>query len=176
MHIHTYFGKGNAARTDYPLSKDESAPGEVTLPLNEPAGLAPSVDPNPEHEFGQKGTDETREELGGKEMAGPPSGQDKGALERGGEAGGTHTSPGPSVEQVEEWKRSNGQAQNGEGNGQVHAFRAQVVPPGVNGAEHGEGQVIEVPRMEPHLQLMYVNIPIEVPYSTCPVNIRPGQG
>lgn len=89
MHISTYFGKGNAARTDYPMgmSKDESAPGEVTLPLNEPAGLAPSVNPNPEHEFGQKGTDETREELGGKEMAGPPSGQDKGALTKGGEVG-----------------------------------------------------------------------------------------
>ena len=157
MHIHTYLGKGNAARTDYPsdipMSADESAPGQVTLPMNESAALAPSVNPNPDHEFGQEGTEETREELGGKEKAGPPSGMDRGALTKGGEAGGTHTSPGPTKEEVQRWMAQQGGGGQGEGGG-VGGFKAQIVPPGADGEGHGEGKVIEVQRMDPHLQLM----------------------
>lgn len=100
----------------------------------------------PENQIGEedkvkKGTEGTIEELGGKKDAGPPSGLDKGALEKGGEAQGTISSPGPTAQEV----------------AQYHSQVNGNVP------EEAERPGIEKfwkvsARMEPHLQLMYVSL------------------
>lgn len=82
------------------------------------------------------GTAGTREEEGGKPDAGKPSGLDNGALEIGGEAGGTITHPGPPAEVVEKFHAS--LALNGNSQPQ---FDGDHFP-----------SVRE--RMNPHLQLM----------------------
>ena len=91
----------------------------------------------------ETGTDGTKEELGGKEDAGAPSGLDKGALEKGGEAGGTRTSPGPTAEEVEKWR-----AQNGVEGASQQGATALVA------GQQKEQTELKVSRMEPHLQLM----------------------
>lgn len=106
---------------------------DPTAPSTAPRGI-----PIP---TGQTGTEGTREELGGKENAGLPSGLDKGALEMDGEAGGTRSHPGPTAEAVAKYRRENG-GMSGLGNGDVK---------NLEGIERF-WSVEE--RMEPHLQLM----------------------
>jgi hypothetical protein len=149
MHIHTYLGRGNAGTADYngsaPDDRDRIAPGGETAPLNEAyIPPPPSLDPAPKQPMGptDTATEGTKEELGGKEDAGAPSALDKGALEKGGEAGGTRTSPGPTAEEVEKWKAENG------GNG------TQTATALVAGKPAGQEKELEVKRMDPHLQLM----------------------
>lgn len=150
MHLHTYLGRGNAGSQNYSTSasddRDRNAPGGETAPLNEAyIPPPPSLDPAPSQPMGptDTATEGTKEELGGKEDAGAPSGLDKGALEKGGEAGGTRTSPGPTAEEVEQWKSENGI--NGNGMQEATAL--------VAGKQASETE-LEVKRMEPHLQLM----------------------
>lgn len=142
LHLHTFLGRGNTGSVDYDYSKDETRPGEITKPVNEPfIPPPPSLDPAPKEEPGktEPGTEATKEELGGKENAGAPSGLDKGALEENGEAGGTHTSPGPALEVVQKWNKEN------EGNGSTK----------VNIGDRPEmNRGMTVKRMKRHLQLM----------------------
>jgi hypothetical protein len=91
-----------------------------------------------------RATEGTKEELGGKEDAGAPSALDKGALEKGGEAGGTRTSPGPTAQEVESWRREHG----------VQGASTQGATALVAGAQQGSETELEVRRMQPHLQLM----------------------
>jgi hypothetical protein len=104
---------------------------------------APSAVP-PSQQIGEedkvkRGTDGTIEELGGKKDAGPPSGLDKGALEKGGEAQGTISSPGPTAQEVAQYhSQVNGNAP------------AEAERPGIEKFWKVSA------RMEPHLQLMYV--------------------
>ena len=84
-----------------------------------------------------------KEEEGGKEDAGKPSGLDAGALEIGGEAHGTHTQPGPSVDLVEKYM-----AQEKSGDTSPSAPEAKGDMERVN--RHWSS----VHRMKPHLQLM----------------------
>lgn len=86
----------------------------------------------------------TIEEEGGKLTAGEPSKFDKGALEMGGEAGGTHTSPGPSAGMVKEYLQ---RQQGGLGGVTGEEGDGQVV------GEGSDGWRVEG-RMEPHLQMM----------------------
>jgi len=101
---------------------------------------------NPSEQIGEedkvkRGTEGTREELGGKKDAGPPSGLDKGALEKGGEAQGTISSPGPTAQEVAEYhSKVNGDAP------------AEAERPGIEKFWKVSA------RMEPHLQLMYVSL------------------
>lgn len=160
LHFHSYLPKHHDQTQVLPPmpSSDGEAPGQVQPGLNEPytganAGLPPppSFEPTPapsaqkdkdgEVKAGtgdpkSKATEGTQEEEGGKARAGLPSGLDNGALEMGGEAGGTHTSPGPTAQQVEEHRAP----QNG------HAIPEQR--PGVERFWSVEE------RMNPHLQLM----------------------
>lgn len=108
----------------------------------------PSIDPAPKEPQGPTGggTDGTKEELGGKEDAGKPSGLDRGALEHGGEAGGTRTSPGPTAEEVERWRAEHGRDTH---TASVQQGTALIPGQGGIGEEH-----LAIQRMEPHLQLM----------------------
>lgn len=121
--------------------------------MNGPAPSAAAHDPDPS--IGKIGTEGTREEEGGKENAGKPSGLDKGAREINGEAGGTHTSPGPTAAQVqnfqgtqERWDQHNAGENLSEG--------LQV--PGMNGngeARPGAQRHVSVSQsMSPHIQMM----------------------
>jgi hypothetical protein len=115
---------------------------------------------DPDQDIGKIGTEGTREEEGGKENAGKPSGMDKGALQVNGEAGGTHTSPGPSVQEVERYQQTHAQwdehARNGTEPTQPSNGSGLAVP----GQHNGDGRP-DVERqysvsqaMSPHLQLM----------------------
>jgi len=154
LHLHTYLGRGNAARQNYPIEdipaeddRDRNAPGGETGPMNDAyIPPPPSIDPAPKVPQGPTGggTEGTKEELGGKEDAGAPSGLDKGALEKGGEAGGTRTSPGPTAEEVHKWRSENG-------------WDGPSVQKGTAlewGEKPGGEKGLNVQRMEPHLQLM----------------------
>jgi len=118
---------------------------------------APSAVP-PSQQIGEedkvkRGTDGTIEELGGKKDAGPPSGLDKGALEKGGEAQGTISSPGPTAQEVAQYhSQVNGDAP------------AEAERPGIEKFWKVSA------RMEPHLQLMYV---FQF-HSPCPADVRCG--
>lgn len=90
-----------------------------------------------------------KEESGGKEEAAPPSGLDKGARELGGEAGGTHTSPGPSASLV----RAAVKAQQGRLQG-VRVDGAVDLPNDKLKGQTPHWSVAEA--MDPHLQLMWV--------------------
>lgn len=92
--------------------------------------------------------DGKKDEEGGKDYAAPPTGHDRGARELGGEAGGTHTSPGPRADLVQ----TAIMAKMGKAQG-VQVDGAVQLPD-----DHLKGQkphwsVEEA--MEPHLQLMY---------------------
>ena len=115
------------------------------------------------------GTQGTREEEGGKENAGQPSGNDLGALEANGEAGGTHTSPGPSAQDVERFKQTQagweGHAAKNDIGGMTNGTTdpAKVIEEGlkVPNGEAAAGGRPGMPRhwsvaqsMTPHLQLM----------------------
>ena len=103
-----------------------------------PSAVKPSEQIGEEDKV-KRGTDGTIEELGGKKDAGPPSGLDKGALEKGGEAQGTISSPGPTAEEVAQYhSQMNGDAP------------AEAERPGIEKFWKVSA------RMEPHLQLMYV--------------------
>jgi hypothetical protein len=105
-----------------------------------PSALPPSKQVK-EEDKQERGTEGTREELGGKKDAGPPSGLDRGALEKGGEAQGTISSPGPTAQEVAEYhSQMNGSAPVG-----------GVERPGIEKFWKVSA------RMEPHLQLMYVS-------------------
>lgn len=75
--------------------------GPINLPYQEihqgqqaAAGVAPTSG-----QWGEKSglNEEKKDEQGGMEYSSPATGLDMGAREYGGEAGGTHTSPGPSA-------------------------------------------------------------------------------
>ncbi|ODN78326.1 hypothetical protein L202_03970 [Cryptococcus amylolentus CBS 6039] len=158
LHLHTYLGGDKQ-----PAAVDRE--GQPIGPLNDPAqpiaqgpeGSAPptgaptkpgagvhnipGVNANTEADR-KTGIEGTKEEEGGKQDAGAPSGVDKGALEIGGEAGGTKTSPGPTAEQVQQHRAQEEQQQNG---------NRLDVPNGRPGLErHWSVQG----RMNPHLQMM----------------------
>ena len=123
--------------------------------MNGPAPSAAAHDPD--QDIGKIGTKGTREEEGGKENAGKPSGLDLGAREANGEAGGTHTSPGPTAAQVEEFKAT--QARWDEHNKGEKLGGLQV--PGTSGdgeAKPGMTRHYSVSQsMTPHLQMLYVD-------------------
>jgi hypothetical protein len=111
----------------------------LTQPLNEAHSNipdAPSLAPQSGTDKKLDGTEGTVEEQGGKKDSGKPSGLDKGALERNGEAGGTNTSPGPTVDEVRRFHKV-----QGEWKGHMN-----------DGPQLDAAAVKE--RMEPHLQLM----------------------
>lgn len=85
----------------------------------------------------------TVEEEGGKMNAGKPSGLDKGALEMGGEAGGTHTSPGPPVGVVEDYRQTQ----------EKWGFHGRNQPAGEERDKEEKYWSVK-DRMEPHLQMM----------------------
>jgi hypothetical protein len=93
--------------------------------------------------------EEKKDEEGGKKYAAPATAHDRGARELGGEAGGTHTSPGPRADVVQ----TAIMAQMGKAQG-VQVDGAVQLPD-----DHLKGQQqhwsVEQ-AMEPHLQLMYV--------------------
>lgn len=90
-----------------------------------------------------------KEEAGGKKETAPPTALDKGAREYGGEAGGTHTSPGPSAALVQ----AAVQAEQGKMNG-ARVDGAVDLPNDMMPGQKAHWSVAEV--MNPHLQLMYV--------------------
>ncbi|WRT69400.1 uncharacterized protein IL334_006384 [Kwoniella shivajii] len=175
LHLHTYLSK------EEPVAVDGQ--GQVIGALNDPIqpiAHEPHLGPIPPstsisdqdsktspsksgvsnfpHTSAQKnaetGPEGTKKEEGGKEDAGAPSGMDKGALEIGGEAGGTKTSPGPSIEDVKKYHET----QNGWSN---HAQNGHLGVPGqANGTQLQNGKPgLERhwsirDRMEPHLQMM----------------------
>lgn len=104
-----------------------------------PSALPPSQQVK-EEDKQERGTEGTREELGGKKDAGLPSGLDRGALEEGGKAQGTISSPGPTAQEVAEY--------HSQANGNAPAAEAER--PGIEKFWKTSA------RMEPHLQLMYV--------------------
>lgn len=154
-------------------SYDPSLPRGIKLQEDVPAAerydpTAPSaVGPAGEKDYEEnkeknkvEGADGTREEEGGKENAGLPSGKDKGALEKGGEAGGTRTSPGPTKEEVMAYEQRRVQL-NGHSNGPVGQV-GQIGQNGRNGLQVPQRPGIErfwsvKERMQPHLQLMHVS-------------------
>lgn len=125
-------------------------------------------DPNQDKKH--DGTEGTREEEGGKKNAGKPSGLDQGAMEINGEAGGTHTSPGPSAADVQKFRETqNGWNDHVQGAGGVGGGYGAGLGQGngdasgglqVPGQAEGDGRP-GVQRhysvsqsMSPHLQLM----------------------
>lgn len=106
-----------------------------------PSALRPSQQVK-EEDKQERGTEGTREELGGKKDAGLPSGLDRGALEEGGKAQGTISSPGPTAQEVAEY--------HSQVNG--NAPVAEAERPGIEKFWKTSA------RMEPHLQLMYVTV------------------
>jgi hypothetical protein len=158
----------NEAYTKPQLDGAVSTDGPKPTPIHVPPSAGPEAVPNgAQTGQDQVGTDGTVEEEGGKTTAGKPSGMDKGALEMNGEAGGTITSPGPTVQEVK-------------------AFQERLVMNGVGGVgaqpgaqpkvQDGQPETLAVPRaqqvgrpvpegrgaefwsvserMDPHLQLM----------------------
>ncbi|KIR39592.1 plasma membrane protein [Cryptococcus deuterogattii 99/473] len=161
LHVHTYLNKstpavitqeGNIvgalndpvqplAQSSAPEASDEAPPTGAPTDPGEHVHNIPRVNANTD-EARKVGIEGTKEEEGGKEDAGVPSGMDKGALEIGGEAGGTKTSPGPTAEEVAKYTpmisdRTNG-ALLGLPNGRPDMERHLSVSGG----------------MQPHLQLM----------------------
>lgn len=131
----------------------EGGPVEAMNGPAAPSQMVPDVD----SQIGKIGTEGTREEEGGKENAGKPSGLDKGAREINGEAGGTHTSPGPSAQDVERFKQTQSQwndhsrrGQNGFTDGA--ASEGLQVPGEGRPGMHRHYSVSQA--MEPHLQMM----------------------
>ena len=121
--------------------------------MNGPAPSAAAHDPDPK--IGKVGTEGTREEEGGKENAGKPSGLDMGAREINGEAGGTHTSPGPTAQQVAEFQATQGRwDQHNAGENLDQGLQV----PGTGGdgeARPGVQRHISVSQsMSPHIQMM----------------------
>ena len=142
LHLHTYLPKKGPDGQALPDSEQD---GAVVQALNGPAPSAASPDPD----TAKKGTEGTREEEGGKDDAGAPSSKDKGALEPNGEAGGTHTHPGPTAQEVEQYKRTQQSSAHSVANG--HQVVSGAAP--VAGGAAGE-DVTAVQSMEPHLQMM----------------------
>jgi hypothetical protein len=103
-----------------------------------PSAVKPSAQIGEEDKV-KRGTEGTIEELGGKKDAGPPSALDRGALEKGGEAQGTISSPGPTAQEVAQY--------HSQVNGDTPA---EAERPGIEKFWKVSA------RMEPHLQLMYV--------------------
>jgi hypothetical protein len=154
LHISTYIPRQHRNSDEYNV--DAHREGQKVEPMNEAKQAtgtkddlnhdptAPSAVP-PSQQIGEedkvkRGTDGTIEELGGKKDAGPPSGLDKGALEKGGEAQGTISSPGPTAQEVAQYhSQVNGNAP------------AEAERPGIEKFWKVSA------RMEPHLQLMYVS-------------------
>ncbi|ORY35022.1 putative plasma membrane protein [Naematelia encephala] len=148
LHIHTYL----PSKSELGAGADGDVPGTVLESMNEPYA-APSTIRQPGAEAKeakeQDGTSGTREEEGGKNTAGKPSGLDKGALEQNGEAGGTHTSPGVTVDEVQRYKQT---LTHSDEHGNGHA-NGQAIPGESNGMDM-DGELDVTNRMEPHLQMM----------------------
>lgn len=159
LHLHTYLPKRSESGTVLPDSEQD---GAVIEAMNGPAPSQAVHDPD--QDVDHDGTKGTREEEGGKENAGKPSGLDKGAKEIDGEAGGTHTSPGPTAAEVERYKSTqNGWDDHARGGGVGAASQVNGdlsgslnVPGQANGdARPGMVRHFSVSQsMEPHLQLM----------------------
>lgn len=161
LHIHTYLDKSKPAvvtqegkvvgALNDPAQPLAQSPAPETLGEAPPTGAPtkpgehvhniPQVNANTD-EARKVGTEGTKEEEGGKEDAGAPSGLDKGALEVGGEAGGTKTSPGPTAEEVASHAHMIGDKAN---------MAALGVP---NGRPGMERHWSVSGKMQPHLQLM----------------------
>jgi hypothetical protein len=138
LHISTYLN----GPAPIPSNSDNT----LTQPLNEPKlenPPAPSLIPQKGTDEVKPGTEGTIEEQGGKKDSGKPSGLDKGAREINGEAGGTNTSPGPSIEDVRRFEAEQERLKGKEGGSE-------------SGSSEGRGgmnwSVKE--KMNPHLQLM----------------------
>lgn len=149
LHLHTYLPKRSPSGNVLPDSEQD---GAVVEAMNGPAPSAAAHDPDPK--IGKIGTEGTREEEGGKENAGKPSGLDHGAREINGEAGGAHTSPGPTAAEVENFKATQGrwdEHNRGEDLGGLQV-------PGTSGngeVRPGMQRHYSVSQsMNPHLQLM----------------------
>ncbi|WWC65575.1 uncharacterized protein I303_108193 [Kwoniella dejecticola CBS 10117] len=171
LHLHTYLSK------ETPVAVDGQ--GSIIGALNEPAvplSTQPQSQPIPpsketnvsniphvnDEKSNEVGPEGTKKEEGGKDDAGAPSGMDKGAMELNGEAGGTRSSPGPSLQDVLKFKEvqngwsSHAQAGQAGQNGHL-GVPGQITQTGGQGqAERPElGRHWSVrDRMEPHLQLM----------------------
>nr|ODN95442.1 plasma membrane protein [Cryptococcus depauperatus CBS 7855] len=161
LHIHTYLhDKKQPAVTNregevvgslndpaQPLALPPQQQGEappIGVPTVPGSGVhnIPHVNANTE-ESRKAGAEGTKDEEGGKKDAGVPSGFDKGALEIGGEAGGTKTSPGPSADEVMNYRQMN--------TGVDPVTRPRVSngdAPGMERHQSVQGG------MNPHLQLM----------------------
>lgn len=150
LHLHTYLSKDGSSSA---ISSQHE--GSVIGGMNEAyVPPVPSKQPEGLPEAGKRDvkTDAgVKEEEGGKDDAGQPSGKDKGALEINGEAGGTLTSPGPSKQDIENYHpgaRANG----------IHANGVAVDPSKLS-AEQQRPNMERFwsvrQKMEPHLQLMY---------------------
>ncbi|ORX38016.1 putative plasma membrane protein [Kockovaella imperatae] len=138
LHLHTYLPRRSLSGNVLP---DALQDGKVLEAMNGPAPSAINGDPDDKVPEGE-GTKGTREEEGGKENAGKPSGMDQGALEHNGEAGGTHTSPGPTAQEVQRFKETQSSWTN-------------HVEAGVGSTRPGlTRHWSAVQGMEPHLQLM----------------------
>ncbi|WWC73414.1 uncharacterized protein I206_107381 [Kwoniella pini CBS 10737] len=186
LHLHTYLTK------EKPLEINEK--GKIIESLNEPflnlsnenetnslplkkneneneinVSNLPHVNDEKSNEVGIEGT---KKEEGGKKDAGYPSGLDKGALELNGEAGGTKSSPGPSLQDVLKFNQiqngwqsnSHFEKQNGNENTNINTNgNEQISVPGQVDQIDLKGQAGRPElgrhwsikdRMNPHLQLM----------------------
>ncbi|WWC93106.1 uncharacterized protein L201_008072 [Kwoniella dendrophila CBS 6074] len=183
LHLHTYLKKDGVDES-VALDKD----GQIIGALNEPYHLnqeqqqqppvlsidphsqpvptpsketnvsnLPSVNAEKDNEVGPEGT---KKEEGGKKDAGLPSGLDKGALELNGEAGGTKSSPGPSLQDVLKFKKVQGDW-NKHSNLPIEQQNGHLTVPGQLANGNGQPERPDIQRhwsvrdrMEPHLQLM----------------------
>lgn len=141
LHLHTYIPKHFRHDNDDPHREGQKVgPKDGPHDPTAPSAVDPSKQPN-EKDKPQTGTEGTREELGGKQDAGDPSGEGNDALAKQGKAQGTVSSPGPSAQEVAEYYSKS--------NGQMNGAAEEVERPGIEKFWKASA------RMEPHLQLLY---------------------
>jgi hypothetical protein len=152
LHFHTYMGEGQQyadpdhhdIRNVHPVNAPYQEVQRAAAEAQAVAAGGPTT-----NEIAEKTglNEEKKDEEGGKKYAAPATAHDRGARELGGEAGGTHTSPGPRADVVQ----TAIMAQMGKAQG-VQVDGAVQLPD-----DHLKGQQqhwsVEQ-AMEPHLQLM----------------------
>lgn len=151
---------GSLPQRDGPLADADHQDIPNVHPINAPyqkaqqlAGEAQAVAagaPTTNQLAEQSGDNEhKKQEAGGMKNTAPPTALDKGARELGGEAGGTHSSPGPKAEVVMAAKlAAQGQLPGARVDGAVQLPNDQLK------GTQAHWSVEQA--MEPHLQLMYV--------------------
>lgn len=154
LHFHSYAARGGGIPDPdhqdipnvHPVNESFQNVQRATAEAQAVAAGAPTTNQMAE----KTGDNEAKkEEAGGMEYTAPPTGLDKGARELGGEAGGTHTSPGPNAEVVMAAKMA--------AQGQLSGVKVDGAVQLPNDKAKGTQAHWSVEQaMEPHLQLMYV--------------------